>query len=72
MEATAAELLKLDDSKWKRIFCAEPQAKTVFMLNNTANKSRSCDLGSSHFVPLCAIMASLCGLVLWFSPLQFR
>ena len=55
-EATPAELLKLDDSKWKRIFCAEPQAKTVFMLNSTANKSRSCDFGSSHFVPLCVCL----------------
>ena len=56
MEATAAELLKLDDSKWKTSFGAELEAKTVFMLDSTANKSRSCDLGSSHFVPSCAIM----------------
>ena len=80
MEATAAELLKLDDSKWKTSFGAEPEAKTVFMLDSTANKSRSCDLGSSHSVPLLRVFVSrsrfwqcsLCGLVLWFLPLQFR
>ena len=45
MEATAAELLKLDDSKWKTSFGAEPEAKTVFMPNSTANKCRSCVVG---------------------------
>ena len=42
-EATAAELLKLDDFKWKTSFCAEPEAETVFMLDSTANKTvRGC------------------------------
>ena len=44
-EATTAELLKLDDSKWKTSFCAEPEAKTNFMPNSTSNKSRSYVVG---------------------------
>ena len=44
-EATPAELLKLNYSKWKRIFCAEPEGKTVFMPNSTSHRSRSCVVG---------------------------
>ena len=46
-EAAAAELLKLDYSKWESIFLRGTEAKTVFMPNSTSNKSGSFDFGSS-------------------------